>query len=229
MLFRHVNRLHLNFFWQKQHLAAVTSSSSLFIELAETCHHRGRWRQVDILSPVRLVVLDIECSFMRYLSTNICLHMLVLSNSCGPQAWLCSLTNLINMETTKTCSPELQSFKTKPTNGWADDENKSMLFYGYLLLQYRRLNCQRSAIRLSIRTENTITVILTRIFIQTKTVLCWMRYYWYKTCITTNITTLQSLFVSHTITPVLAVMSIFIWHFCWRARDLKGAGLNFLL
>ena len=51
----------------------------------------------------------------------------------------------------------------------------------------------------------------------------------YKTCITTNITTLQSLFVSHTIKPVLAAMFIFFAIFLARAQDLKGAGLNFLL
>ena len=55
----------LNFFSQKQRLAAVTSSSNFFVELVlhtETFHHRGQRRQLDILSPVWLVALDIISS-----------------------------------------------------------------------------------------------------------------------------------------------------------------------
>ena len=52
----------------------------------------------------------------------------------------------------------------------------------------------------------------------------------YKTCITSNITTLQSLFVSNTTKPVLAAMFIFICIFSGARAGLErgGAKLPFI-
>ena len=101
-------------------------------------------------------------------------------------------------------------FQSKTIERRANNENPSKLFKSYLLLKFRRLNCQRAVIPLSTGPENTNRVIVTRLFIETKNCLMLTAIFSkYKTCITTIITTLQSFFVTHTIMPVVAAMFIF--------------------
>ena len=99
------------------------------------------------------------------------------------------------------------------------------------------IDCQWTVFRLSIRPENTNIVIVTRIFIQTKKCLILTTIFIkYKKYNSTNITTLQSLFVTHTITPVAGgvlpskrLLGMCRWmgsHF-HNWTDYSGAGLHF--
>ena len=169
--------------------------------------------------------------FMRCLSTDSskppCWCWVMLSDNCAPvpaRAWLHSFDDHVNMETTKNGSPELQTFKTKPrkmSERWKSEH--ALLWVSASTIQYAQLptdgdsfihqtgkykhsNCNKNSY------SNKRCLMLTAIFSK------------YKTCITTNITTLQSKFVSNTIKPVLAVMFIFICHFSGTRRTWKEWG-----
>ena len=152
--------------WQKHAIIVASNDSLTFCRLCD-------WWTLQLIS---------SAFFMRCLSTDSskppCWCWVMLSDNCGPvpaRAWLRSFqfddhVNTLRKQqkmAARNCTCSKQNRRKMRTM-----KIRACSFMGvcFCNTEGSAANCQRTAIRLSIRPENTNTVIVTRIFIQTKDV-----------------------------------------------------------